>query len=62
MVFCPVGTLTISGDILMSQLGLGERVDVASINGIEARDAAKHAPVPRTTPNTKNQLLKVRTM
>ena len=43
MVFCPLGTMTISGDILMSQLGWGERVGLASIKGIEARDAAKHA-------------------
>ena len=36
----------------MSQLGWEERVGVASIKGVEARDAAKHVPVPRTTPNT----------
>lgn len=47
---------------MMSQLGWEERVGVASIKGVEARDAAKHVPVPRTTPNTKNQLPTVHTV
>ena len=37
--------------------GVGERLGVASNKGTEAGDAAKHAPVHRTTPNTKNQQL-----